>query len=225
VATAAAIFDMDGVLVDSEPTHFAVARQILAPARATVTDATFRKFVGRPVKEFLTEAIDRHSLPGTLAHYEAQYDELFLKALEQPLSPREGAVWLIDELRRRACKVGLASTSKRAWIAAALRATGLEGAFDVVVGGDMVVRPKPAPDVYLLAAERLSLAPGLCVAIEDSPSGILAARAAGMRVVGLITADVDVDALRRADVVVGSLREFPLSLINRGEDGGTVGVS
>lgn len=216
----AVIFDMDGVLVDSEPIHFAVTRQILARAGVVMTEEMAREFVGRSVRDFLQEAARRWGLLGTQADYEAEYDAAFLQAVAHPLAPRNGARWLIDEVRRRGCRVGLASTSKRAWIRAILRAAGLEGGFDTVVGGDMVEHVKPAPDIYILAAARLTLPPASCIAVEDSPLGIRAARAAGMRVVGLATPLVDARALDGADVVIASLHDFPLSLLDGGDDPG-----
>lgn len=215
----AVVFDMDGVLVDSEPIHFDVARRLLAPAGVNIPVGMLREFVGRSAVEFLTEAIHRFGLPGTLVEYRARYDELLLDALAQPIPARDGAAWLIDQLRGRGCGIGLASTSGQAWIDAVLRAIGLEGKFDTIVGGDMVERVKPAPDVYLLAAERLARPPASCVAVEDSPLGIEAARAAQMRVVGLTTPHVDPIALRGADALITSLREFPFALIDRGEHG------
>jgi len=214
----ALIFDMDGVLVDSEPIHFAVARRILARAEVAMTEQVARDFVGQSVPDFLREAIRRWALPGALDEYEAQYDALFLTAVPETLVPREGVVWLIGEARRRGCRVGLASTSKRPWIDALLRVTGLEGRFDAVVGGDMVEHAKPAPDVYLRAAAGLALPPASCIAIEDSATGIRAARTAGMRVVGLITPLVDSPALAEADVLITSLREFPLMLLDEEVD-------
>ncbi|MDR7417401.1 MAG: HAD family phosphatase [Armatimonadota bacterium] len=215
-ASTAVVFDMDGVLVDSEPIHFDVARRLLAPAGVTITREMSQNFVGRSVVEFLTEAMERFRLPGTLAEYRARYDTLLFEALARPIPPRDGAVWLIDQLRQRGCAIGLASTSKRGWIDAMLRATALEGRFDAIVGGDMVERVKPAPDVYLAAAARLAVEPAACVAIEDSPLGIEAARAARMRVVGLITPHVDPLALQQADVLIASLREFPFALLGDG---------
>jgi HAD superfamily hydrolase (TIGR01509 family) len=216
----ALIFDMDGVLVDSEPIHFAVARQILAQVGIEFTDKTARAFVGQSVRDFLRAATHRWVLPGTPEEYEAQYDTLFLQAVARPLPPRDGAVWLIDEARRRGCRVGLASTSRRSWIDALLRATGLEGRFDAVVGGDMVEDVKPAPDIYLRAAAGLGLSPASCVAVEDSAAGVRAARSAGMRVVGLITPLVEPHALGEADILITSLRDFPVHLLSARTDPG-----
>jgi beta-phosphoglucomutase-like phosphatase (HAD superfamily) len=94
-----------------------------------------------------------------------------------------------------------------------LRSLDLSGRFDAVVGGDMVARSKPAPDIYLLAAERLQVAPARCIAVEDSPAGVQAARDAGMTVIASLTPEVDPGRLRGAHRLIGSLLEFPLDLL------------
>ncbi|HEV2281484.1 MAG TPA: HAD family phosphatase [bacterium] len=209
----AVIFDMDGVLVDSEPLHLRVTRDVLGPAATESTDATAREFIGRTVSDMLDTLIRRHGLPGRLAVYEARYDARLMELLAQPRAPREGAVWLLAELHRRGCRLGIASSSNQTWIDAMLHSLDLSGRFDAAVGADTVARPKPAPDVYLTAAERLEVPSGECIAVEDSPAGVQAARAAGMTVIGLVTPDVDPARLRAAHRLIRSLLEFPLDQI------------
>jgi len=206
----AVIFDMDGVLVDSEPVHLEVACKTLTSIERDDPAALTREFVGHPVHDMLQTLVRRYGLPGTVESYETRYHEHLLSRLAHPLPPRDGAVWLIEEIRRRSCRVGLASSAKLAWIVAMLRATGLEGRFDVIVSIDMVDRPKPAPDVYLRAASTLGIAPAECVAVEDSPVGIEAAHAAGLTALGLATGYIDSKALVNAAQVLASLRDFPL---------------
>lgn len=213
MAARAVIFDMDGVLVDSEPLHLRVTRETLGPAGTAYTEATTREFIGRPVPEMLATLIRRHGLPGRLADYEARYDARLMELLAQPRAPREGVLWLLAELRRRGCRLGIASSSNQTWIDAMLHALDLSGCFGAAIGADMVGRPKPAPDVYLAAADRLEVPPAECIAVEDSPAGAQAARAAGMTVIGLVTPDVDPGRLRAAHRLIRSLLEFPLDLI------------
>lgn len=210
----AVIFDMDGVLVDSEPLHRQVTLDVLGPAATARTEATALEFIGRPVRDMLETLIRRHGLPGRLADYETRYDVLLRNLLAQPRPPREGAAWLLAELRRRGCRLGLASSSIQTWVDAMLASIGLSGQFDVVVAGDAVARGKPAPDVYLLAAERLGVPPSECLVVEDSPAGVNAARAAGMAVVALLTPDVEAARLAGADRLVHSLLDFPFDLVD-----------
>jgi HAD superfamily hydrolase (TIGR01509 family) len=128
--------------------------------------------------------------------------------------PLPGVRELIDALRQRGIPSGLASSSWPGWIEALLGGTGLKGAFDAVTSSKEVAHGKPAPDVYLLTAEKLSVAPERCIAIEDTPTGLAAAKAAGMLAVQSRSASTAFPPLAEADVVLDSLLEFDLSLLN-----------
>jgi HAD superfamily hydrolase (TIGR01509 family) len=120
---------------------------------------------------------------------------------------RPGAVELIDGLRAMEdVRLGLASNSPRSLVDAALASAMMTDAFDVIVSSDDVDNPKPAPDIYLLACERLSVEPGDALALEDSASGVAAAKAAGLTVIGVPQfAETDVSA---ADRVIDSLEDL-----------------
>lgn len=122
--------------------------------------------------------------------------------LEASVDPLPGAVALVEDLRGR-CPVGVASNSPSPLLRAALAATDLDGVFDVVVAADDVPRAKPAPDIYLEACRRLGAVPSQAVALEDSPTGVAAARAAGLYVIGIPFLP---DVALEADQVETSLR-------------------
>jgi HAD superfamily hydrolase (TIGR01509 family) len=109
-----------------------------------------------------------------------RYDEAVLRMLAAPVEPLPGVRELIDELHRRQVRVGLASASLRQWVDATIRGLGLEGAFGVTVSASEVENAKPAPDLYLKAAEGLGVRPEQCVAVEDTGAGLASAKAAGM---------------------------------------------
>jgi HAD superfamily hydrolase (TIGR01509 family) len=116
-----------------------------------------------------------------------------------------GAVELLEALRASGVPVGLATNSGREFATRALRAAGIYDRFDAVVSAEDVARPKPAPDVYVAAAEAIGAEPGECVALEDSETGVTAAKAAGMTVIVVPSfPGIDLDA---ADLVVASLRD------------------
>ncbi|MDP9468017.1 MAG: HAD-IA family hydrolase, partial [Chloroflexota bacterium] len=118
---------------------------------------------------------------------------------------RPGALELVERLRGRV-PLGLASNSPRRLVDAALRTAGLTDVFDAIVTADDVARAKPAPDLYLLACERLGVAPGEALALEDSASGVAAAKAAGLTCIAVPQfAEADVSA---ADRVIDSLEEL-----------------
>ena len=141
----------------------------------------------------------------------ARYDELLLRVLHQPHPPARGVTALLERLRELGVRLAVASSSRRMWVAATLQSLGLADAFDELITGDDVDRGKPDPSIYLLAAQRLGVAPDRCVAIEDSPNGVQSARAAGMTVLGVrteYTAHLHLDGVART---VDSLADLDLT--------------
>ena len=205
---------MDGVLLDSEPLHFEVARRIFALDGFTYTHELNREFIGSTTDHVMATLVERHRLPRTAADYCAAYDVAIVEVMREPREPADGVRWLLSELAARGVRVGLASSSWRRWIDATLAGLGLTDTFPVAVGGDMVPHGKPAPDVYLEAARQLGVPPSACIAIEDSGTGLAAALAAGMKGVGLITPHIDPDRLSAAHKVIRTLRDFPLDWIS-----------
>jgi HAD superfamily hydrolase (TIGR01509 family) len=128
-----------------------------------------------------------------------------MEELDHGARPMPGAVELVAALRAAGIPVGLASNSSRQFVDKALRVAGLRDAFDVTVAGDEVPNPKPAPDGYLTAVAALGADPAACVALEDSATGVAAARAAGMTVIGIPSFPGVV--LDQADLVATSLRD------------------
>src|SRR5262249_41813556 len=130
--------------------------------------------------------IERHlGLPGRGTVLLDELGELIFAEIGRSAPPQPGAVELLRALRAEGVPVGVASNSAGALVELALSVAGLEGAFDTVVPADRVAHPKPAPDVSLAACDALGASAGSAVALEDSPTGVAAARAAGMYVVGV----------------------------------------
>lgn len=207
----AVIFDMDGVLIDSEPLHFAVLSELLKRAGHILTRTENENFIGTTSEAMFSTLIARHGLAGSVSEYIARYDEMLLHVLQQPHAPAPGVVALIARLRELGKRLAVASSSRRPWVDATVQSLGLAGVFDVVVTGDDVECGKPDPAIYLLTAQRLSVSPEWCVAIEDSPNGVESARLAGMTVLGVrteYTAHLHLDGVART---VDSLADLDLS--------------
>lgn len=202
---AAIIFDLDGVLLDSEPIHYQMARQVLADDGLDLEEATYRTYTGMSLEATWRDLVVRLRLPRPAEHYQSRYLDAVTRALEHPIDPAPGATALIEWLRRRGIPIGLASSSKQVWVEASLRAIGLEGVFDAVVSADQVAGAKPDPELYVLAAHRLGVSPGRCLAIEDSLPGVRSARAAGMDVVAVRTPLNQTYPFDEATAVVPSL--------------------
>ena len=205
----AVVFDLDGVLLDSEAVWDA-AREALARERGgRWHDQAQRDMMGMSSTEwsrYMHEVVGLEESPDEInTEVVERMAALYRERL--PLVP--GAVEAVERLSARR-RLGLASSSNRPLIDLALQLAGIAGRFEVTVSSEEVARGKPAPDVYLEAARRLGLAPGRAAAIEDSTNGILSARAAGMRVIAIPNAQFPprADAIGAADVVLGSISEL-----------------
>jgi HAD superfamily hydrolase (TIGR01509 family) len=212
----AVIFDMDGVLVDSEPLHFEVLNGILAERGQALDRAAYEAFIGTTTEATWATLIERFGLPASLESYLDRYNAALLDLFQRPHPPQPGVVSLIDRLQQQGLPLGLASSSPRLWIDATLGSIGLADRFQTIVAGDDVPpgQGKPAPAIYLLAAARLGVEPAACVAIEDSPNGVLSAHRAGMYVIGVRTPYTAHLTLDGASQVVDSLTQVDLARLS-----------
>jgi HAD superfamily hydrolase (TIGR01509 family) len=183
---AAVIFDNDGLTLDTEHTWTRAESRLYARYGTEFTLDHKREMLGTSgAKSALT--MERHlGQPGRGDELRVELRELVHDELDGTgVEPMPGAVELIGALRDAGIPIGLATNSGREFATRALRAAGIYDHFDAVVSAEDVERPKPAPDVYLAAAAELGAEPEACVGLEDSETGVAAARAAGMTVVGV----------------------------------------
>jgi HAD superfamily hydrolase (TIGR01509 family) len=176
----AVLFDLDGLMVDSEPLAEWAWNQILARYGQRMDSETFRDILGLRVVDSARIVCQRFGLPISPQEARAERERIFLKAVPARLCARPGLYPLLDELATRGLVLGIASSGRRDYVELAVRTLELEGRFQAIASGDDVTHGKPAPDIYLLAAERLGVSPARCLALEDSLMGAESARAAGM---------------------------------------------
>ncbi len=209
---AAVLFDMDGVLVDTEPWWQGV-RVAFAEARGrTWTDADSRACMGVNTREWATIMRDRLAIDESLDEIEeAILGALVDRYAREPTPAIPGAAANVRRIARDV-PVALASGAHRSLIDAALTALELTDVFGAVLSADEVARGKPAPDVYLEAARRLGVAAAGCLVVEDSGNGVRAGKAAGMHVVLIPNRHALPDAETReaADAVLASLDDLDL---------------
>jgi beta-phosphoglucomutase len=190
----ALIFDLDGVIVDSMPVHELAWRRYLETLGFDGGDIPARMHGRRNdeiVRDFFGEKIDQDTVLAHGAAKERVFREMLRGRLRESLVA--GIAEWLDHLE--GAPMALATNAERANIDFTLDGAGLRRYFDVIVDGSEVSRPKPAPDVYLRAAELLKIAPQNCIVFEDSPVGVAAAVAAGMRVVGVRTHSSPLDGI------------------------------
>ena len=179
----ALIFDMDGTLVDSEPYAELAWEQYLQLHGRTLRSDVLGRMFGLRLREGAALVKEEYELDLSVDEIVEVQDELRLAALRGNLRPLPGAAALVAFGRAAGLKLALATSSLRHHADLTLAEIALEDAFDAEVTGDEVERGKPAPDIFLLAAERLGVEPAACVVLEDSPAGVASAVAAGMRCV------------------------------------------
>jgi beta-phosphoglucomutase-like phosphatase (HAD superfamily) len=205
----AVIFDMDGVLVDSEPLWREVEREVFARVGLQLTDEQMAETVGVRIDGVVDHWYRRcpWAGPGREEIAEAIVDGM-QRAVEDRGVLREGVVQAIDRFAGLGLRLAVASSSPKRLIRAVLAMGGLADRFEVVHSAEDEVRGKPDPAVYLTTAERLGVSPDRCLAIEDSVSGVLAARAAGMASVAIPERPPEGGSFAGADTVLGSVTDL-----------------
>jgi beta-phosphoglucomutase len=192
----AVIFDMDGVLCDSEPFIAAAAAEALRRRYGIIVSREdFLPFVGAGDDRFITGAAALHGVTVDLALDKPLTYEIYLELIAVSLQPVAGVHAFLAEARAAGLRLAVATGSDRPKLYGNLAAIGLaESVFDVVISAEHVTRKKPDPETFLMAVERLGLPAPRCLVVEDAPNGVRAGRAAGCAVLG-ITSSQSEDAL------------------------------
>lgn len=203
----AVIFDMDGLLLDTETLWHQAESELFRRHGAEFTREDQLRVIGTSfdvTARYFAERLGRPAdLGGELVR---ESTALMHELVRRRVAARPGAVELVDGLHALGIPLGLASNSPRFLVDDALATAGLARAFDAIVSSGDVARPKPAPDIYLRACELLGVPPSEALALEDSASGVAAAKAAGLTCIAVPAfAETDVTA---ADRVVNSLEEL-----------------
>jgi HAD superfamily hydrolase (TIGR01509 family) len=212
--TEAVVFDLDGVLLQSEEVWDAVRERFVRERGGRYDAEVQRAMMGMSAPEWSRYLHETAGVPDEPEAISAEVVRLMLEAYRRELPLLPGAAEVV-RAAAAAFPLALASSSNRELIDAVLELAGLADAFRVTVSSEEVARGKPAPDVYLEAARRLAVAPERCVAVEDSHAGIRSAKTAGMRVVAIPNPSYppDDEALASADVRLRSLRELTVDVL------------
>ena len=205
----AVVFDMDGVLLDSEPIWRAVEVQVFRRLGVELREEDLHRTMGVRIGDVVRLWHERHPWDEpSLDRVADEIVERVAEAIEREASLHEGAVEAIDCFRALGLPLALASSSPMRLIEAVLRMGRLEDRFDAVLTGEDEEHGKPAPDVYLAAARALGVRPERCLAIEDSINGVRAAKAAGMVAIAVPPPETRDGDAGGADLILGSLDEL-----------------
>lgn len=207
----AVIFDMDGVLVDSEPLINAAALAMFKEKGLTVQPDDFLPFVGAGEERYIGGVAETYRFPLDLTAAKRRTYEIYLELAPAQLEAFPGARDFVLACRAAGLLVAVASSADKIKVAANLQKLGLPAeSWDAVVTGERVRRKKPAPDGFLAAAQDMNIEPTACVVVEDAVNGIRAAKAAGMRCIAVATT-FPAERLQEADVVREDISHARLS--------------
>jgi beta-phosphoglucomutase len=208
------LFDMDGVLVDSEPLICKAAIMMFHELGIKVMPEDFHPFVGMGENRYIGGVAENYGVRVDIEKVKARTYEIYADIVHGKLSPLPGAHEFISECRKRGFRLALATSADSVKMEVNLAEIGLPPAtFNAIVTGLDVENKKPFPDIYIRAAERIGLAPHECLVVEDAISGIKAGKAAGCRCLG-VTTSFDAQVLAEADWICGSLMNVPEKAIN-----------
>lgn len=206
----AVIFDMDGVIIDSEPKHIKFEQELFHSLGAVVNEKEHLRFIGT-TSQYMWDSIKRqYKLEQTVDELVKLDRDKYFEFLinDDSLAPISGVNELIAKLKKDNLKLAIASSSPIEVIKYVISKLGLAEYFDLVVTGDYVARSKPYPDIFLYAAKKFSIEPTNCLVIEDSENGVNAAKNADMKCLGFRNLNSGNQDLSRADMIIENFYEF-----------------
>jgi HAD superfamily hydrolase (TIGR01549 family) len=205
----AVIFDMDGVISDTDKTRFLLLKDILKARGLELDDKDYKKSIGVRTHAFLHAMFPKADIDSISRERKEEFRKHPDKYIEPLPYVKECILWL----HRSGYKLGIASMALRQDIEMVLQAIKVKELFSFIASSEDISRGKPSPDIYLHAIKGLGFQAEECIAIEDSPIGIEAAKAAGLKCIG-VTYTHSRDELKNADVVIDSLEELKKKIRN-----------
>lgn len=209
----AIIFDMDGVIVDTEKVHDKADNIVLKRFNAKLDEEDYIYGMGRGAKEVWTHLKEKYNLPPSIEKLIAERRENYFEMLKKELKPIDGAIELVKAFKKRNTKIGLATSSSVKEIKIILNKLNIAKYFEITNSAENVANSKPAPDIFLKTAKDLNEKPKNCVVIEDTFNGVKAARRAGMKCIALKSNYTTEEDLKEANLIVNSLKEINIDQI------------
>jgi len=209
------IFDMDGVIIDSEPVYFEIDKQMFEELNIAVSFEEHCSYVGTSSQNMWNAIITKHGVAEQPAELMRKEYSLYLEHLAnaKDLQPIDGVVELIHELYKDNFKLVLASSSQMASIDIVLNKFKLDELFIAKVSGSELAHSKPHPEIFLRSARLIKSDPSECIVIEDSKNGVTAAKAAGMKCIGFLNPNSGNQDLKNADLVIHSFGELNADIV------------
>tara|TARA_Y100000310_G_C20700703_1_gene829603 strand:+ start:7178 stop:7858 length:681 start_codon:yes stop_codon:yes gene_type:complete len=198
----AVIFDMDGVIVDSEPIHQKAEKESLLKYGVKISTEELSRYTGTTAKFMYDKLILKYKINTTFDKILSEKDKILFKLLENNTRPISGIYELIEKLKNQNLKLGVASSSHKKLINFIIGKLKLKKMFDSIVGCDDIIHSKPHPEIFLKSAKLLNFNPDECIVIEDAKLGVEAAKKAGMKCIGYKNLNSGNQDLSKADIII-----------------------
>ncbi|NLM96417.1 MAG: HAD family phosphatase [Halanaerobiaceae bacterium] len=212
----AVIFDMDGVIIDSEPIHSRLNMELYRKLGFELTVEEYSKFVGVSIKDQWYILKEKYDIKESIEELiEMQNTGLIDEISVLEIEPIPGIRELLAELKKENIKTALASSSTLSYINAVLEKFALTDCFPLIISGENLERSKPHPAIFLKTAEKLNLTSEECVVIEDSRNGVTAALEAGMKCIAFSNPNSGKQDISKADIIVNSIEEINIELLKK----------
>jgi HAD superfamily hydrolase (TIGR01509 family) len=206
------IWDLDGVIADSATFHFEAWREFTAARGKAFTEEEFKRSFGMRNEDILISIFGEQRERGILKRWSDQKEERFRQLIQNRVKPFPGVIKLVKNFNMAGYKQAVASSTPLENIDLILKEITILEFFGTIISGEAVRRGKPNPETFLKAAKEMSLGPDRCLVIEDAAAGIVAAKRARMKAIG-VTTTLPREKLASADLVVRSLEEVDLKTI------------
>jgi beta-phosphoglucomutase family hydrolase len=205
----AMIFDMDGVLIDSEPAYLEMNKKLFVEFGIEMDEENYKALVGLPSLPMWTMLKEKYNLQNSISDFMKLEKKRMVEILDSDIisKPIEGIYELLDILTEKNVKLSVASSSAKDNIDFVLGKLDLARYFDFIISGDEVINGKPAPDIFLRAAENLGSHPEKCYVIEDSANGIRAAKSAEMHSIGFLNNGANLQDLSEAELIINNFNK------------------
>jgi beta-phosphoglucomutase family hydrolase len=197
----AVIFDMDGVIAETEHAHIVAEKQTMLKYGIEISEDELHEYTGTTAKVMFTSLIEKYKLNTTFDRIFKEKEEILFKLLEEDVHPTKGVIDLLHKLKKMKIKLAVASSSHKRMIEYVLKKLKIIDLFDSIVGAEDIDRSKPDPEIFLVSAKRLNVKPKECIVVEDSKLGVEAAKKAGMKCLGYVNPSSGKQDLSKADFV------------------------
>jgi HAD superfamily hydrolase (TIGR01509 family) len=205
----AVIFDMDGLMIDSEPLHWKAYNSVLMGFGFSFMFKDYSKYFGVSDKDIITDLINKYKIKNiSLKAFMEKKDKIYENYLIKKLKPKMGLISLVKNLSKKGFLLAVASSAHTKEIKIVLSKLKLDSFFNEIVSADNVDEAKPSPDIFILSAKKLRVLSENCLVLEDSPKGVIAAKSAGMFCYAIPSSDVkDDDNFKLADRILNNLSQ------------------